>query len=709
MTGAVSLHRLLYPSSVAIVGASDRIGPGFNAWRALEHVGYAGEVQLVTPSKPTLFGRATFPSLDAVPGPLDAVFVAVPQEHVLGALRTAAERGAGGAVILSSGFGEAGPAGIAAQREMAAIAEANGMAMCGPNCLGYLNFAGRTALFGTSMPDHVARGGVAAVVQSGSIGIALLNAARGLGLSCLVTSGNEAVTTAGDYLDALVDDPNVTVLIAFLEQLRAPDRFVAAARRARAAGKPLIAVKSGRTERGRRAVLAHTGAVAGADAVCSAALDAAGAIRVGSLDELIEAAVLASSLARKPTAPGVAVLSASGGEIALALDIAEPIGLELPSVPAAREPIAALLPDFAHVDNPLDLTWAGLYDPTVARRCAELLGAQPEIGCLVLLQDAPSGLGDQQATRYSALLRAVAEGAAAVETPLVAVSNLAGALHPAFERAGAELGVPCLRGTAEGLGAVARLARWASTPIDAPAPSVGGGSDALRRLRALPRDRTPNEHEARAVLAAAGIPGPREALAQSADEAVQQAERIGYPVVLKGLTEGVLHKTEAGLVRVGLATSEDVRAAASELLEIGARLAPGRATPILVAEMVTPVAELLIGARVDPDFGPVVVAGGGGVLVELYQDVAVRLAPVSEDAAAAMLRATKAAALLGGWRGRPRGDLPAAARAIAALSRLIADARQDVAEIEVNPLAVLPEGLGAVALDALIVFKEAPV
>jgi acyl-CoA synthetase (NDP forming) len=692
---------------MAIVGASDKVGPGLNAWLTLERVGYAGAVYLVTPSRPELFGRRTYPTLDAIPEPVDAVFIAVPQASVVDAVRAAARKGAGGAVVLSSGFGEAGGDGVRAQDELASIAQAHGMAVCGPNCLGFLNFAGRAAAWGTTVPDHVAPGRVAAVVQSGSIGIALLNAGRDIGLSYLVTSGNEAATSAADYIDYLVDDDDVRVIIGFFEQLRHPQRFVAAARRAASLGKPVIVVKSGRSERGREAVMAHTGAVAGSDEVCDAAFRAAGVIRVGSLDELIEMAALCSTISTRPTKRGVAVLSPSGGEIALALDIADAAGLELPSVGNSAPRLKALLPDFAHVTNPLDLTWAGLYDPGVARQCAEILAAEPSVGTLVLLQDAPRALALQQAERYTRLLRAVGEGAAATHTPLVVVSNLAVDFHPAFEAAAREAGAPCLRGTAEGLFAVARFARWAtSLPYDATATATTGPSrgpafaEASRLWAARDRSRAPAEHEARALVAPYGFEGPPERFVPDADQAVAAAREIGYPVVVKAMVGGVVHKTERGLVRVGLRSDVEVRTEADTMLE-RARAAGGPVLGLLVQHMLRPVAELLVGGRVDPDFGPVIVVGGGGMLVELYKDAAVRLAPVSQETAREMIAETRAAALLGGWRGRPAGDVTAVARAVARLSEFVSDFQDEISEVEINPLAVLERGVAA--LDCVVV------
>jgi acyl-CoA synthetase (NDP forming) len=702
----MSLSRLLRPRSVAIVGASDKVGPGFNAWKALAAVGFAGEIFLINPNKPELFGRKTFSSIDAVPGPVDAVFIAIQQEAVLDTLRRAGTKGAGGAVILSSGFGEAGEAGQAAERELRAVAERHGMAICGPNCLGFLNFAGRAALFGTSLPDAVPRGGVAAILHSGSIAIALLNAARGIGFSHIVTSGNEAVTTAADYLEILVEDPAVRILVVFLEQLRDPGKFIAAARRARALGKPVIVLKTGRSERGREAVKAHTGALAGSDEVCRAAFRAAGIIQVATLDELIETAALASGLPARTEAAGVAMLSLSGGEIALALDNAEPADIVFAPVAAARAEIASLLPPYAHIANPLDLTWTGLYDPGVAERCAHALGRQADVGLIALLQDAPSGLGPQQASRYANLLASVARGARAAGKPLVAVSNLAGETHPAYAKAAAEARVPCLRGTQEGLFALARYLRWATAEA-APAMTGGGtpaeAAEAKRRLDSLPPGRAPAEHEARAAIEAYGIRGPRQALVADPGAAADAARALGFPVVLKGMVENVLHKSEAGLVKTNLRTADDVRAAAEAML--AAARSPGRGAPLglLVQEMMAPVVELFVGARVDPDFGPAVAVGGGGVMVELYRDVALRPAPVDEATAIAMLDETRAGKLLRGWRGSPAADIAAAARVVAQLSRFAVDFRSHVAEVEINPLAVFAAGRGCAALDCVIV------
>lgn len=705
----MAIDRLLRPKSIAIVGASDKIGPGFNAWNALQAVGYSGTTHLINPSRSELLGQPCYSSLAAVPGDVDAVFIAVQADKVVDVAREAAAKGAGGLAILSNGFNEAGEHGARMQRELVALAAEHDIAACGPNCLGFLNFADRTALFGTSLPAELPRGSVAAIVQSGSIGIALLNAARGLGLSHLITSGNEAVTTVADYMAALIDEPQVKTVVVFLEQLRKPRAFIDACRRARTLGKPVIVLKSGRSQKGQQAVTAHTGAVAGSAEISDAALGAAGVIQVFSLDELIETAVAFSSLPRQLKASGAAMVSLSGGEIALALDAAEEADLHLPVMSTAKEVVTRLLPPHSHIANPLDLTWAGLYDATIARRCVKALAEEAEVGLIMLLQDAPRGLGAQQANRYATLLTAVADGAADAGVPAVAVSNLCSDIHPDYAHTAAHKSVASLRGTSEGIAAVAHYLRWssgASTPTAEVVGSAQQRTAADKAITALAATRSTlvlDEHEAKTVLAAYGLATLPEKLVSSAEAAKAATREFDGPIVMKALVPGIAHKSEHGLVRLHIRSPEEAEQAARDLLAKARTLPGGADAHLLLQSMISPVAELLVGARVDPQFGPVIVTGTGGINVELFNDVAIRLAPVSADTALEMLQETKAARLLGGWRGKPKGDICAAAQMISGVSHLMATLEGTLSEIEINPLAVLPEGQGCAPLDCLIV------
>jgi acyl-CoA synthetase (NDP forming) len=699
----MGVQSLLKPKSIAIVGASEKIGPGFNAMKALEFVGYEGDIHLINPRSPELFGRRTHASLDEIPGNVDAVFVAVAADAVLEVARQAARKGAGALAILSSGFGETED-GKEAQRALIEVAEANDMAVCGPNCLGLLNFVGRSALFGTSLPDQVARGGVAAIVQSGSVGIALLNSARGIGFSYLITTGNEAVTAASDYLDAVIDDPNVSTILVFAEQIKKPAAFMRAVRRAGEAGKPVVVLKSGRSQSGKAAVMAHTGAIAGSDEACDAALLAAGAMQVHSLDDLIETALLASKSRMRPTKPLLGGLSLSGGEIALVLDAAEEIGLQFAPLDSALPTVKQLLPPFAYLANPLDLTWAGLYDPAVAQGCAEAIASQTDVGMLVLLQDAPTGLGLQQATRYSRLLEAVAKGAASADIPLVALSNVSDQPHPALQQVADEAKIPYLRGTRVGLSAISHYVKWSTRPASPPVAASPAKELKLARsgLETIPSHRLAAEHEARDILRSYGVAGPQEKFSASVEEAVAAAVEIGFPVVLKGLVENMVHKSDAGLVKVGLVSAAEVKLAAEAMLR-SAEALTDKFLGFLVQQKVASLGEIFVGARVDPDFGPLIVVGAGGVQVELYKDVAIRLAPISEQTAREAIASTKIMRLLSGFRGRPPGDIQAVAKTMSAVSRFIAEFSDRISEIEINPLAVMENGQGCVALDCVLI------
>lgn len=701
----MSIEHLLRPRSIAIVGASDSIGPGFNAWKALEHVGFEGKTFLVNPKKETLLGQKAYPSLAAIDEDVDAVFAAVRADLILDVTAQAIDKGVGAMTVMSSGFSDAGDAGLALQHRLSDLARANDIALCGPNCLGLLNFSARSAMFGTSLPDRVNRGGIAAIAQSGSVGIALLNSGRGLGLSHLVTSGNEAVTTTADFLEAFVDDDAVKSVIVFAEQIRKPQKFIEMVRRASERGKPVIVLKSGRSARGQAAVMAHTGAVAGSVEACDAALAASGAIQVFTLDEMLETAALVSQLRTRPTARSLGLLSLSGGEIALALDAAEASGVSFAPLGEAEAKLKNLLPEFAHLSNPLDLTWAGLYDMNVAQGCASAMAGIDDVGLVVLLQDAPSGLGPQQAARYTGLLQAVARGVEDAGKPLVAVSNLSDPPHPHLASAAEALDMPYLRGTRESLSALARYTEWASRPKRRPPPETPDTvrREAARRLGSFDGVRMPAEHEARHILAGYGVAGPEERLVESAQAAAQAAEQIGFPVVLKCIVADMMHKSDAGFVKLRLQSAAEVLACGEDMLQRATRLEGQVTLGLLVQKMMSPVAEILVGARVDPDFGPLIVVGAGGVNVELYRDVAVRVAPVDEREALAALESTQAARLLDGWRGNPPGDKAAAARAISALSHFIADFADHVQEVEINPLAVMEQGKGCIALDCLIV------
>jgi acyl-CoA synthetase (NDP forming) len=322
---------------------------------------------------------------------------------------------------------------------------------------------------------------------------------------------------------------------------------------------------------------------------------------------------------------------------------------------------------------------------------------------LVLLQDAPTGLGLQQATRYSKLLEAVGRGAVSAKIPVVALSNVSDQPHPALQEVADNAKIPYLRGTRVGLSAISRYMTWSTRPAQsAVTGSARERGQAKSRLDVIPSHRLAAEHEARDILRGYGVVGPREQFSPSVEGAVAAAAEIGFPIVLKGLVENMVHKSDAGLVKVGLASEADVRLAAQAMLSSASDLAD-HFLGFLVQRKISSLAEIFVGARVDADFGPLVVVGAGGVQVELYKDVAIRMAPISEEAAAEAIVSTKIARLLGGFRGQPAGDVQAVAQTMSALSRFIAEFSDRISEIEINPLAVMAKGQGCIALDCVLI------
>lgn len=707
------LDALLRPRAVAVVGASERLGNGRNAVENLIAVGYPGAVYPINPRYREVLGRRCYPSLDDLPETPDAVYVAVGAAAAVEAVRDAGARGIAAAVVHAGGFAESGEAGAALQAALVAAAEEFGMAVCGPNCLGLVNVHDRTMLYGASMPRALEPGGIGAVFQSGSTLLALMNAGRDLRFSHLISSGNEAVLDATDYFDVLIDDPDTRVVIGFIDGFRQPQRLLAVAARAAAAGKPIVLLKPGRSEAGRKAALAHTGALAGSDQVLEAVFRRHGIVRAHDLDELAEMATLFSSSRRPAGRGGLVVTAVSGGEMAVVLDAAADEGLTLPPLSdAVTTRLRAALPPHVAVANPLDVTATGLYEPDLYRDALVTLASDPGCAVLAVSQDMPGAMGDVQAERYRRAARAFVAAAAQVDKPVVVFSNLSGDTDPQVRAILAAGGVPFLLGTRESLKAIARFLRFARPPADPEAAAAAVGPPvrldpaAVAAARSLLR-RAPgplSEQDSKAVLARCGVRVPGEIVATSAAEAAAAVDRLGGPVVMKIASADIPHKTEAGGVRLGITSPAQAAAAFAEIVASARTHAPAaRIDGVAVQEQVTGGVEMIVGCSRDPQFGPVILLGLGGILVEVLKDSVLALAPVGRAEAAAMVRSLRGRAVLDGPRGRPRADVPALIDTLVTVSHLAAALGDDLDALDVNPLLVLPEGRGVVAADALLV------
>lgn len=705
------LQPLMNPRSVAVVGASEQPGTGKTVLGNLRTVGFSGSIFPVNPKYESVSDLPCFPDLSKIPQPVDLAVLAIPADAVVPALRKIPAGRVGSAILLSAGFREAGPSGEALETEAASIAGDLGIRVCGPNCLGLINVNGGMAAFSASLQEMPKTGGIGAIAQSGTISIGWINARSDLGFSHIISAGNEADVTCGEYLRYLVDDPQTTCIALFLEGVRNPKRFLEALDHAKEAGKPVVALKAGRSETGRRASLAHTGALAGTERVYRGLFAQKGVIQVSDLDEQL-ATLGFLSQGRSPAGSGLGVATLSGGQSALVCDFAEDLGLNLPDLaPATSRRLSGILPEFGTASNPLDITGVGVYHEDLYEESLRVLAEDPGIHSIAVLHDVLSGLGPRSKKNYHRICESVVRVSRSTDKPVVQFTQFGGAMDPDMQRTLREGGVPLLLGLAPSLRAVHNAIRFAersgrretpdSRPPAQPEPGV------VSRLR----DATGplSERESKEVLRRCGIPVTREGVAESGEDAVRIAADLGFPVVLKADSPDLPHKTEAGAVRLGLKTEDEVRLAYREILDAARRFKPdARVNGVLVQEQIPAGVELIIGLGTDPQFGKTILVGMGGVLAEVVEDVSLRLLPITALDAEEMLEELRGSNVLGGFRSSGPYDRGSVIQALITLSEIGCMYGEELHELDINPLMVVPEGRGVIAVDALVVPRGAP-
>ena len=674
----------------------------------------------VNPKYEELHGQPCYPSLDALPERPDIAVVALNPLRAASVTEAAAAAGVPAVVIPGGGVVEGGPAAAAMQAEVARIAREHGLALLGPNCMGVIDLVANSATYIGDVSPWLPRGGVAGIAQSGSVTDAFVHSGDRIGFSRIISCGSEVVLDVCDYLAYCLDDPETSSVILFVEGFKRPERFLALADRALELGKPIMAVKVGRSDQAQAAAMAHSGSLAGEARVTDAALDAAGVIRCRDLDELLETAELVEGVRRTGRRVGrgrTGVVTVSTGEASLIADLVPRTGLDLPPVPAsARADILAALPTMGYIGNPLD-PW-GAADPGTAYGGAfEAMAASGAYDVLVLVHDFPyRSLASEVATANEvtgALLAATAGRPAILP---VYVSLTSGEPPPETKALldGDGHGAPLLRGAVPAFRAIAEVARWERRHerrrddgpwrpdwpgLAASRTSYGADPHPTRRPARPPV--ALSERESLALVSAAGIPVTEVTVVTDAPTAVAAARRIGRPVALKLDAVGLAHKSEVGGLALGLRGDDAVYGAALTLLETGRRHNL-TVRGLLVEPMAAPGVELILGLRRDPQFGPAVLVGLGGVLTEVLDDVAIRLAPLDAAAAGAMLDDLRGARLLGGVRGRPAVDRTAVVAMLVALGRLGME-RPDILEVDLNP--VIASAGGAIAVDALVVLE----
>jgi acyl-CoA synthetase (NDP forming) len=716
------LRRFLAPRSIALVGASETSGWARFAAAASAAAGFTGPLIPVHPVHDQFFGRPVARSLRELADPPDLAFIMAPTRAVPDVMADAAAAGVRGVIVLASGYREVGAAGRELENQLVDQAAAAGITVLGPNCLGFINATAAVAPFALNVPLPLQAGPVGIALHSGALSSVVLAFARshGIGISSLTSMGNEAMITMADMLEYLVDDEATRVICLFLEEVSEPARFAAAAARADAAGKPIVALKAGSTPAGQRAALAHTGSVAGDDAVVDAVLRQLNVIRVTSIEELLTTGALLG-YDRHPAGPRMGVITASGGACDIIADRASELGLDIP--PFAEQTAAAIqphLPSFGAPRNPLDVTGYILANQrttalTAVDYALDAAVADPGLDFVLFsgltLPDARPP--DESAAR---LLEERADWLgqriATAPVPVITISPTCVDISPYTRELLGPRGLHVLGGMELGLRAIAHALNWQrrrgsvragllARPPAPPGSAPWGGAAEW----AGAAETAWSEARARGLLAAAGVPLVPGDIAHSADEAAGIAGRIGLPVALKICSAQITHKSDIGGVALGLRSVAEVRDAYQRVRAAGERVPGASIEGVLVTAMREGGAELLAGVTVDPSFGPVLAVGLGGIWVELLGDTSLRMLPADAAEVRRMLGELRGAALLAGARGGVPADLDAVAEAIARIGAAALSLNGSLRALEVNPLWV--RGGQVEALDALVVTAPA--
>lgn len=698
MTAAApGITALLAPRSIAIIGVSEDFNKlNGRVLKFLLEKGYGGAIYPVNPKYEEIGGLRCHPDIEAIGAEVDLAVVAVPARAVIDQIEACGRAGVKAAVVFSSGFGEMGAEGRALEDRLVSAARAAGLRLCGPNTLGLINaFENVYATFTQYGMGPTLSGPVGFVTQSGAFGtaIAALARRRGMGLGYFVNTGNEKDVSFADCMAHVLADDRITVGAGYLEGVSDGEGFARVAEKALAAGKPLVVTKVGRTDTGARAAASHTGALAGADAVFDGVARQFGVIRARNEEHMLDV-VDAFATAKVPAGPGVAVVTQSGGAGVLMSDRAEEVGLSLPELaPETVSRLREILPAFAATGNPVDVTAQFIADPSMLRESVKAVLADPKVDVAVVWLQLMDGFVD----RLTETFRQIRDE---VDKPFVVAWVAA---PEAGLKALRDLGIAAFRGAEPAIDAVAAMVDWgaarrawqddasARTALSGslPEPSVPRTGDALSTM------------EGARLLADAGVPLAAVNLVEDVDAAVSAAERLGWPVVMKIESPDILHKTEVGGVAVGLADADAVRGAWTRLMANARTGAPeARVAGMVVQEMAPGTLEMVIGVQDDPVFGPVVMVGFGGILVEVLADVTFARAPVTPAQAMGMLGRLRGRALLDGVRGAPPVDRRALAALISSVSVFAAANAGRIASLDLNPVLVGPER--TVAVDWLL-------
>lgn len=710
-----SMEALLHPRRIAIIGDSPKPGFASGIRSNIVKCGYTGEIVPINPNYDEVAGWRAYPSIDAVPDAVDLAVIGVQARFVESVLEQCEAAGVGAINIITSGYGELSDEdGHKRQEHLRAFAGRTGIRIVGPNCLGNISVPNMMCAM-TGPFEQLLPGPVGLVLQSGLLAYSMVIPAmqRGMGFSYVVTTGNEADLEASDLMRYMVEDDHTRVIGCFIEQFRHPEKLIEVARMAAEKQKPIVALKIGRSEAGRRSARAHTGSLVGSDAVADAVLRQEGIIRVSSLDELTET-LAAFYTDRLPQDTGVGAIYVSGGAAGLVSDLSDDFGIDLPDLsPATIDRLNQVIPEYGTVGNPLDTTGMAGAIPAIMQGAIEGMAEDPNIHTIVYGQAYPTMVDLD--TPPGEVMRAAHKKFP--DKTFLVISLVPGEIFPAHRRDGEPAhepvtmwgGVPFLQGVENGLRAVAHLnqyaaflrsGRWRERGRPETGPLAAEARAVVERAAGQPVV----EREAKQLLQKYGIPVTRSILALSADDAVEAAREFDGPVVLKIESPEITHKTDAGGVLLNIQGDDAVRGGYERIMANAERYNPNATiSGVLVEEQALAGREMFIGMQRDPDFGPAIAVGLGGIFVETLEDVALGIPPLTAADGDEMLKRLRGRAILDGTRGELPADVAAITDVIERFGQLCIDLGELVESIDINPLIVYPTGQGLRVVDCLIV------
>ena len=699
----MNLTKLLKPRSVAVIGASEKEGFGGDVCRnILSYVEDLDRVYFVHPTRETVFGRKCFPSILEIDDTIDLMVICTSQKTVIPLLRDGAKKGCGGAVVFASGYAETGTEeGKANEAELMAVAKELDIAIMGPNCAGFVNYVDTVQAFAFISQKRDRRGSVGVVSQSGQLCLSMMDDPS-MRFSYSISAGNARIVQMEDYMEFLVDDASTKVVSVYIEGVKNPEKFAAVLAKAARMKKPVVILKAGRSEKGGAIAASHTGSLSGSDRSFDAVLKKFGAIRVDDLEELMAMSLLLATLPALPEKATFASMNLSGGETGICADVGSMAGLVYPDF--TPETLAALkeqLPSYATPNNPLDMTASLSYDAELYAGALRTVMQDPNIGMVLIGYTLLYEIADPAIHyMYQGIEKVLSEG---IGKPVAMIPFAENTRNPEYSKKLMEIGVPVLPPPVYAFKLLKYLADYVGYQADARRLELAPGRSGSGETYAL------SEYESKAELERYGVAVDKGFIAKTAQEALTYIQGREGPFAMKIDSPDILHKSDVGGVKLNLHTPEQIEAAFHEILENVQRHKPdARINGVLVVKMLKPGVEMLLGVNNDPQFGPMVMVGMGGVLVELFKDVALYPAPLNRSEAMEMLKSLKSYRLLTGYRGSQPCDVDALCAAIVGIGTYAAENRAVLKELDVNPVFVYPQGEGVAIADALVVKYQKP-